>query len=127
MPEWLDVHLKNNVVSETTKPFYANLLKPVNTTKIENWKTGMNIYDQTITEIITGDFAKKFYQYDIDSNKTNKPIKISFFTLLRGKIIYYAWQKFKQLKAKSFRFNLFYGRLRVKLNPNPNARISKYF
>ncbi len=93
MPEWLNAHLKNNVVSETTKPFYANLLKPVNTTKIEHRKTGMDPYDQTITQIITGNFARKMYGYEIDSNKADKPIKISLFTLLRGKAVYYAWQK----------------------------------
>ena len=119
------VWVKETIVPENAKPFISNLSKPVNTSRVANWKNKMNIRDLALTEIITGDFANKTYGYEIDFNRKNKPVKISISSLLKGRFVYYIWQNFKQLKAKSLRFNLFYVRLRVKLNPH-KVRPSKY-
>ncbi len=124
-PEWLNAHLEKNVLTENAKPFYANLLKPINPSKIGNWKNHMDVYDQTLAEIITGDFAHKMYGYEIDSNHKNKPVKISAYSLFKGNCLYFFWQMFKQVKVKSTRLNLLYARFRIMLNPN--VRISKFF
>jgi len=123
-PEWLDTHYKKIGVTGDRQLIHRNLLKPINTTNVGKWKNKMNPYDQTIAELIAGDFAKKMYGYDIDSNKNNKPVKISSFRLLIGKYTYYLWQAFARLRTKSFRFNLFYSKLKRK---NKKVPIWDYF
>lgn len=117
IPVWLNSHAERKGL-DREKMIHRNLLKPISISNIGKWKNNMLPYDQAITEIITGDFAHKIYGYEIDSNRKNKPVKISWFTLLKGKWVYYIWQNFTQLKAKSFRFNLFYSRVRKRLKKN---------
>jgi hypothetical protein len=117
-PEWLNAHLERTDVTEKETLIHRNLLKPINASNIGKWKNKMNPYDQAVTEIVTGDFAKKMYGYDIDNNRQNKPVKVSILNLMKGKLVYYTWQEFTKLKFKSFRFNLFYSKLKRRWNKN---------
>jgi protein-tyrosine sulfotransferase len=112
-PEWLTTHQERKGIVESDKMIHRNLLKPISTSNIGKWKNKLDPYDRAVTEAITADFARKVYGYEIDENKS---IKISSLALLKGKYKYNAWQKFTRLKAKSFRFNLFYSKLKRAIN-----------
>ncbi|HTA26360.1 MAG TPA: sulfotransferase [Bacteroidia bacterium] len=115
-PEWLNTHVETIGVTGAKKFVHRNLLQPIDTSHVGKWKNKMSLYDQVLTEVITGDFAKKLYGYDIDGNRNNKPIKISSITLLKGKYFYIICQELIRLKMKSFRFNLLYSLLKRKTN-----------
>jgi protein-tyrosine sulfotransferase len=117
-PEWLTSHQERVGVTDKENTIHRNLLKPINTSNVGKWKNKMNPYDQAVTEIITGDFAKKNYGYEIDSKQSDKSIKVSSLSLLKGKFIYNTWQKFTQFKTSSLRFNLFYSRLKRAIYKN---------
>jgi len=115
-PDWLNTFQERKGVTDKEKTIHRNLLKPIDISNVGKWKNKMDPRDQTIAEVVAGDFAKKIYGYDIDNNRDNKPVKISSFDLLKGKYLYFLWQGFAQLKARSFRFNLFYSKLKRKVN-----------
>jgi len=98
----------------SAKAIHANLLKPVNTSNIGKWKTGMPPEDIGIVEKITGDFASKNFNYIMSEgyNKTSTRINIQ---ILKAKIIYYSWQFFTRMKFKSYRFNIFYTRTNLRI------------
>jgi protein-tyrosine sulfotransferase len=112
-PEWLTTHQERKGIVDNDKMIHRNLLKPISASNIGKWKNKLDPYDQAVTEAITADFARNVYGYDIDENKS---IKISSLSLLKGKCMYAAWQWFTQLKAKSFRFNLFYSKFKRMIN-----------
>jgi Sulfotransferase family len=92
---------------ESAKIIHANLLKPVNTTNIGKWKTGMSNENIEVVEKITGAFAAKNFNYLFEKGYG----KISIATntkILKTKIIYYCWQFFTRIKYKSYWFNTLY-------------------
>lgn len=117
-PEWLIAHHERKGSADMEKIIHRNLMKPIDTSNIGKWKNKMTPYDQTIAEVLTGDFAKKVYGYDVDSSRNNKPVKISLFTILKSRFLYLIWVNFTRLRAKSFRFNLFYSKLKKRFNKN---------
>jgi hypothetical protein len=123
-PDWLKAHQERMGIAENERMIHRNLMKPIDTSNVGKWKNKMDPYDQMIAEVVTGSFAKKMYRYDIDSNRNNKSLKVSPFTILKGKCVYLIWQEFTRLKAKSFRFNLFYSKLKRK---NRKVPIWEYF
>ena len=116
VPVWLDSHIKRKKIENTDEMIHRNLLKPINTSNVGKWKGKMTLLDQTLTEIITSDYAHKTYGYESGNKK--EQVKVSPLSLIKSKIIYYIWQNFTQLKAKSFKVNLLYARLKVKRNKN---------
>ena len=117
-PQWLNSHIERRGITDKDKLIHRNLLKPINTSNVGKWKNKMTPNDQAITEIITGDYAHKVYGYDIDGNKDNKPVKISWLVMLKGRCLYYSWVWFSRKKATHFWFNLYYSRLKRKLMKN---------
>lgn len=86
---------------------HQNLLKPINTSNIGKWEKEMSEYDRTITEIITANFAKKCYGYDISKNEINRS-KVSYFKIFGSRIQYIFWLFFTKMRYKNYTFNKWY-------------------
>ena len=86
-PERLKNFGEQKLIFDRALDIHANLLKPVNTSNIGKWKTGMSAERIQIVEAITGAFASKNYKYEI-----SKPTSISGSTrikIFKSRIIYY--------------------------------------
>lgn len=84
-----------------------NLLKPINSSNIGKWKYEMNEYDRAVTEIITANPAKKYYGYDMTTDKKIK-LKISSFKLFKSLIQYGMWELFTKIRFSSYNLNRLY-------------------
>jgi len=102
LPQYEDSKFYGRIIRE-----HQNLLKPINTSNIGKWKTEMSGYDRTITEVITADFAKKHYGYDMEAGKINKS-KISSVKLFKSRMQYIAWFLFTRFRNKNYTINKWY-------------------
>jgi hypothetical protein len=90
---------------------HKELLRPINTLNIGKWRNGMSEYDRRITEIITAEYARNTYGYEMDINPESR-VKISSLTLLKGKYLYTTWQFFTRMRHKNFQLNLLYSKIK---------------
>jgi hypothetical protein len=95
---------------ERAKKTHQNLLQPINSTNIGKWKTELNEYDRTITEIITANFANKYYGYNMSANENN--VKISSIALFKSRVQYSMWVLFTKFRFDHFKFNIYYRKRR---------------
>lgn len=102
---------KSEMRREGTR-IHKELLRPVNTSNIGKWKKGMSNYARQATEIITAEFAKNTYGYEVETEIEKSNVSISRFKLLKGKWLYLTWQAFTRIRFKNFRINLWYSKLK---------------
>jgi len=105
-PERLQTY-ENRKFYEIFKTAHQSMLKPINTSNMGKWKDGMSERERTITEIFTATFAKSYYGYDIELNKTNAQ-KISSWKLLKSRVIYRVWEVFTKLRYEIYKINKVY-------------------
>lgn len=110
-PEVLTQSLLKGELMEKAKLIHKELLRPVNTLNVGKWRQGMSGYDRAATEIITADYARKIYGYDINTNREGG-VKVSSFRLVRGRWLYYTWQAFTRWRFKNYVINLIYSRIK---------------
>jgi len=104
---------------------HKSLLKPVNTSNIGKWRTGLSPYHLAITEKITGNYAAKLYQYAIQTPLSDD-VSLSNFKLLKYKLLYNVWQAFTRLKFKSLKFNMLYSKYK-RLRKGNDLALWEYF
>lgn len=80
------------------------LSKPLTNTNIGKWKNGMSAYDRKVTEMVTADFARKLYNYDIEIDASNK-VSVPALRLLWGRYLYLTWQWFTRFRFKHLGVN----------------------
>jgi len=87
------------------------LSKPITMSNIGKWKSGMSEYDRKVTEMITAKFARKWYNYDIETGKSNKTA-VPVLKLLWGKYLYRTWAAFTRFRFKYLAINKAYLRFK---------------
>jgi Sulfotransferase family len=92
---------------ERAKKIHQSLLEPINAANIGKWKYEMSEYDRIITEIIAANFAKKYYNYDMEAIKSST-FKISSISLFKSRIQYTLWELFTYLRFTNLAFNVYY-------------------
>ena len=123
-PGWL-----KNVIAKGEKyheeRIHSALTGPLNTTNIGMWKSGLNEYEVAVTAKITGQYAKKMYGYDMNTEH-NDTAKIPFFAFVKAWVICYAWIMINRIKYKSFRLNYIYFKYR-KWRKGDKLQMAEYF
>jgi len=98
---------KKNELVDNYKKLYEDQFKPVSKANIGKWQTEMKPYDEAVTEIIAGKYAKEKYGYAIGSGEGKRKF-ISSYQLARSKVVYYLWERFTRFRFKNYGYNTRY-------------------
>jgi len=90
-----------------------SMLKPINLSNIDKWRSEMKPADIEIVERITARFAKENYGYEMttDYRKNGAPE----FKIFRWRIIYSIWLPFTRQRYKSNMMNRIYSKVKKKV------------
>jgi len=98
---------KKNELVENYRKLYEDQFKPVSKENIGKWQTEMRPYDEAVTEIIAGNYAKEKYGYAIGSGDDKRKF-ISSYRLARSKVVYYFWERFTRFRFMNYGYNTRY-------------------
>jgi len=94
-------------MAERAAAINDQLTKPLTSDNIGKWKNGMSAYNRKVTEIVTADFARKLYNYDVEIDATNK-VSVPAIKLLYGRYLYHTWAAFTRFRFKYLAINRTY-------------------
>jgi len=91
---------------ELIKVIHQNLMFPINTSHIGKWEKGLNAYDRTTVEIISGKFAHEEYGYAISKPVNNKIVP--FTKILKMRCLFFIWEIYTKQRFNYFGHNMRY-------------------
>lgn len=116
-PEFLKTFGKQHLILEKAKELHHSLLQPVNISHIGKWNN-MSSEDIKIIEKITGDFAKKIFNYGMGEH-SGEISAIANIKVFKSKIIYRSWQLFTRMRYRNYTLNRFYRKMNLLLGREP--------
>jgi protein-tyrosine sulfotransferase len=108
-PKVPDMSHKPEVQKKFLGRIHKNISMPVNTGNVDKWETELDPNHRGIVELITGAYAKKMYEYNVDLNR--KEIKhVPYLLLVRKKLEFIIWVWFTRVRFSNLSFNLWYAK-----------------